>query len=76
VTAVEVREESVRGAALHLGRTEKTLEIVERRCLPDLRCDKMKNIDEWRAFYKLNSSECNNNKTVSLNSNELCIVVD
>ncbi|CAA7021181.1 unnamed protein product [Microthlaspi erraticum] len=76
VTAVEVREESVRAAALHLGRTEKILEIVERRCLPDLRCDKMKNIDEWRAFYKLNSSECNKNKTVSLNSNELCIIVD
>ncbi|CAN8257338.1 unnamed protein product [Cochlearia groenlandica] len=71
VTAVEVREESVRGAALHLGRTEKILEIVERRSLPELKCDKMKNIDEWRAFYKMNSSEFSSNKTVSIDSNKL-----
>ncbi|KAJ4882313.1 Uncharacterized protein Rs2_32406 [Raphanus sativus] len=76
VTAVEVREESVRGAALHLGRTEKILEIVERRRLPELRCDQMKNIDEWRAFYKMNSSDCNSSKTVCSDSNEVCITVD
>ncbi|KAF8105042.1 hypothetical protein N665_0163s0015 [Sinapis alba] len=76
VTAVEVREESVRGAALHLGKTEKILEIVERRRLPELRCDQMKNIDEWRAFYKMNSSHCNSSKTVSSDSNEVCITVD
>ncbi|XP_010490744.1 PREDICTED: uncharacterized protein LOC104768452 isoform X1 [Camelina sativa] len=75
VTAVEVREESVRGAALHLGKTEKIIEIVERRCLPELKCDRMKNIDEWRAFYKINSSD-SNNKTVSPDSNELCIFVE
>ncbi|CAH8379408.1 unnamed protein product [Eruca vesicaria subsp. sativa] len=74
VTAVEVREESVRGAALHLGRTEKILEIVERRRLPELRCDQLKNIDEWRAFYKMNSSDCDNSKTVSSDSNEVCII--
>ncbi|CAN6867270.1 unnamed protein product [Brassica oleracea] len=76
VTAVEVREESVRGAALHLGRTEKILEIVERRRLPELRCDQLKNIDEWRAFYKMNSSDCSSRKTVSSESNEVCITVD
>lgn len=78
VTAVEVREESVRGAALHLGKTEKILEIVERRCLPKLSCDQMKNIDEWRAFYKLNPSECNNNNnnTVSQDSKELRLTVE
>ncbi|KAL1214019.1 hypothetical protein V5N11_007380 [Cardamine amara subsp. amara] len=77
VTAVEVREESVRGAALHLGKTEKILEIVERRCLPELRCDQMKNIDEWRAFYKINSSECNNyNNSVSYDSKELRLTVE
>ncbi|KAL0736725.1 hypothetical protein Bca4012_012935 [Brassica carinata] len=76
VTAVEVREESVRGAALHLGRTEKILEIVERRRLPELRCDQMKNIDEWRAFYKMNSSDCDNKTVSSHDSNEVCITVD
>ncbi|XP_023637127.1 uncharacterized protein LOC17882160 isoform X1 [Capsella rubella] len=74
VTAVEVREESVRGAALHLGKTEKIIEIVERRCLPELKCDQMKSIDEWRAFYKISSSDFNN-KTVSPDLNELCIFV-
>ncbi|CAA0408245.1 unnamed protein product [Arabidopsis thaliana] len=77
VSAVEVREESVRGAALHLGRTEKILEILERRRLPKLRCDQMKNIDEWRAFYKINSCECdNNNKTVYPDSDELRLTVE
>ncbi|KFK31360.1 hypothetical protein AALP_AA6G102400 [Arabis alpina] len=78
VTAVEVREESVRGAALHLGRTEKILEIVERRCLPELRCDQMKKIDEWRAYYKINSSDCNNQnkKTVCPYADELRLTVE
>lgn len=48
---------------------------LERRRLPELRCDHMKNIDGWRAFYKMNSSDCNS-KTVSSDSNEVSITVD
>ncbi|KAG5378446.1 hypothetical protein IGI04_026288 [Brassica rapa subsp. trilocularis] len=42
VTAVEVRE-----AAMHLGRTEKILEIVDRRCMPALSRHEVAKIDEW-----------------------------
>lgn len=42
VTAVEVRE-----AAMHLGRTEKILEIVDRRCMPALSHHEVAKIDEW-----------------------------
>ncbi|KAJ4872091.1 Uncharacterized protein Rs2_46262 [Raphanus sativus] len=54
VTAVEVREASVREAAMHLGRTEKILEIVDRRCIPALSHLKVAKIDGWREFYKTN----------------------
>ncbi|XP_022564048.2 uncharacterized protein LOC106358813 isoform X1 [Brassica napus] len=54
VTAVEVREASVREAAMHLGRTEKILEIVDRRCIPALSHHKVAKIDGWREFYKTN----------------------
>ncbi|KAL0890187.1 hypothetical protein Bca101_014170 [Brassica carinata] len=54
VTAVEVREASVREAAMHLGRTEKILEIVDRRCMPALSHHKVAKIDEWREFYRTN----------------------
>jgi len=56
VTAVEVREASVREAAMHLGRTEKILEIVDRRCMPALSHHKVAKIDEWREFYRTNKS--------------------
>ncbi|CAH8343037.1 unnamed protein product [Eruca vesicaria subsp. sativa] len=56
VTAVEVREASVREAAMHLGRTEKILEIVDRRCMPSLSHHKVAKIDGWREFYK--TSKC------------------
>ncbi|WZY85015.1 hypothetical protein YC2023_031399 [Brassica napus] len=54
VTAVEVREASVREAAMHLGRTEKILEIVDRRCMPALSHHEVAKIDEWREFYRTN----------------------
>ncbi|CAN6878549.1 unnamed protein product [Brassica oleracea] len=54
VTAVEVREASVREAAMHLGRTEKILEIVDRRCMPALSHYEVAKIDEWREFYRTN----------------------
>ncbi|KAJ4866529.1 Uncharacterized protein Rs2_46082 [Raphanus sativus] len=54
VTAVEVREASVREAAMHLGRTEKILEIVDRRCMPALSHHQVAKIDEWREFYRTN----------------------
>ncbi|KAF8098220.1 hypothetical protein N665_0271s0036 [Sinapis alba] len=54
VTAVEVREASVREAAMHLGRTEKILEIVDRRCIPALSHHKVAKIDGWREYYKTN----------------------
>ncbi|CAH8387774.1 unnamed protein product [Eruca vesicaria subsp. sativa] len=54
VTAVEVREASVREAAMHLGRTEKILEIVDRRCMPALSHHEVAKIDEWREFYRSN----------------------
>ncbi|KAG2315285.1 hypothetical protein Bca52824_018407 [Brassica carinata] len=54
VTAVEVREALVREAAMHLGRTEKILEIVDRRCIPALSHHKVAEIDGWREFYKTN----------------------
>ncbi|CAN7086737.1 unnamed protein product [Brassica oleracea var. botrytis] len=47
VTAVEVREASVREVAMHLGRTEKILEIVDRRCMPALSHHEVAKIDEW-----------------------------
>ncbi|KAL0665956.1 hypothetical protein Bca4012_028660 [Brassica carinata] len=48
VTAVEVREASVREAAMHLGRTEKILEIVDRRCMPALllRFERLKSLED------------------------------
>ncbi|VVB12763.1 unnamed protein product [Arabis nemorensis] len=54
VTAVEVREASVREAAMHLGRTEKILEIVDRRSMPEMSHQKVANIDGWREFYRNN----------------------
>ncbi|CAA7015546.1 unnamed protein product, partial [Microthlaspi erraticum] len=54
VTAVEVREASVREAAMHLGRTEKILEIVDRRCIPALSHLKVADMDGWREFYRTN----------------------
>ncbi|XP_010518731.1 PREDICTED: uncharacterized protein LOC104798374 [Tarenaya hassleriana] len=56
VTAVEVREESVGKAALHLGRTEKILEIIEKRRIPELSPDQMGKIDEWRTFFRFHLS--------------------
>ncbi|KAJ0232968.1 Transmembrane protein [Hirschfeldia incana] len=55
VTAVEVREASVREAAMHLGRTEKILEIVDRRCMPALSHHEVAKIDGWREFYRTNN---------------------
>ena len=54
VTTVEVREASVREAAMHLGRTEKILEIVDRRFMPALSHHEVAKIDEWREFYRTN----------------------
>ncbi|KAL0769868.1 hypothetical protein Bca101_035018 [Brassica carinata] len=57
VTAVEVREASVREAAMHLGRTEKILEIVDRRCMPALSHHEVAKIDELLRFERLKSLE-------------------
>ncbi|CAN8324921.1 unnamed protein product [Cochlearia groenlandica] len=75
VTSVEVREASVREAAMHLGRTEKILEIIDKRCMPVLSHHKAAKIDEWREFYRSNnkcisytttypSSQCTTNEVI------------
>ncbi|KAL1194593.1 hypothetical protein V5N11_031419 [Cardamine amara subsp. amara] len=76
VTAVEVREASVREAAMHLGRTEKILEIVDRRCMPALSHHKMAKIDEWREFYKTNKSNSFTHPSSQCTTRELILNLD
>lgn len=75
VTAVEVREASVREAAMHLGRTEKILDIVERKCMPDLPHHKVAKIDEWREFYRTNKSICFTHPSFQCTTRELILNV-
>ncbi|KAG7542527.1 hypothetical protein ISN45_Aa07g024970 [Arabidopsis thaliana x Arabidopsis arenosa] len=76
VTAVEVREASVREAAMHLGRTEKILEIVDRRCMPALSHHKVAKIDEWREFYRTNKSISFTHPSSQCTTRELIVNVE
>ncbi|CAA7015550.1 unnamed protein product [Microthlaspi erraticum] len=76
VTAVEVREASVREAAMHLGRTEKILEIVDRRCMPALSQHKVAKIDEWREFYRTNQSISFSHPSSQFTTHELILALD
>ncbi|KAL4346459.1 hypothetical protein GQ457_17G020920 [Hibiscus cannabinus] len=55
-SSIEVREESVRHAALVLGKTDAILKRLHQKSLPGLNADQMVVMDEWRSFHKLNSS--------------------
>ncbi|KAF8032833.1 hypothetical protein BT93_D1652 [Corymbia citriodora subsp. variegata] len=49
-SSIEGRKESVRSAALLLGRTAKVMKILSQRELPCLDSEQLASIDEWRAL--------------------------
>ncbi|XP_047965823.1 uncharacterized protein LOC125210308 [Salvia hispanica] len=51
-SAIEVREKSVRKAAMLLGETEEILALLQQRQVPILAPRKATDIEEWRAFVK------------------------
>ncbi|CAI9267839.1 unnamed protein product [Lactuca saligna] len=56
--AIEKREESIRTAALLLGKSKKIMEILEARKLPNLDMNSMAYIDMWHALPKSLISAC------------------
>ncbi|XP_052627367.1 uncharacterized protein LOC111891327 [Lactuca sativa] len=56
--AIEKREESIRTAAVLLGKSKKIMELLEARKLPNLDMNSMAYIDKWHALPKSLISTC------------------